>query len=386
MYVVDTLYDRYQSRVHFGSPNPQRRIHAAVGPARRLLAPQRAHMVREDARVERGGCGALRRTHHLTRAPLSPLFPPPSSLSSSQAAQWIGARRRGAPGARNVLVEGDKGSDAAAGLPIEEAALAEAVRMNPLLAKANATAARRITGDTAAAYKALQAELDKSVKATFTISLVDLNAVYQKDDTTTQRTVGDILKIVFERKLNESPTGSDEGINLLRTALGAMYKGDGPFFGSKNKLSEHDMLKDFLKGARHKKVETGGGVGKVATLDHEQYNRALSGAVKLALKVRGGCARVWRVCARDAATPLDTSNPLIHPQHINEHKFNLASIALLGAASAVLTMYLCCRAVSVKRIEWRNLTIKVDPTSVVGYIACRCFRSRRATSARTPFR
>ena len=60
--------------------------------------------------------------------------------------------------------------------------------------------------------------------------------------------------------------------------------------------------------------------------------------------------------------------PFPHQQHINEHKFNLASIALLGAASAVLTMYLCCRAVSVKRIEWRNLTIKADPTSVVGYI------------------
>jgi len=31
-------------------------------------------------------------------------------------------------------------------------------------------------------------------------------------------------------------------------------------------------------------------------------------------------------------------------------------------------MYLCCRAVSVKRIQWRNLTIVHDPTSVAGYV------------------
>jgi len=199
------------------------------------------------------------------------------------------------------------------GVDAAAAALAAAVLANPLLAAANATAARRISAGTTASYVMLQKKLDALIQGAFPqTTLTNLNDMCQKDDVETQRVVGTVLKVVFEKQFMASPTGSDETINLMRTALGAMYKGDGPFFGSKNKLSEHDMLTDYVKGAHQTKVTSGGGVGNVGMLDNEQYNVALGGSVKYTAKVRGGRARVGgcaRALTRRRATHLTPPPP-----------------------------------------------------------------------------
>lgn len=218
--------------------------------------------------------------------------------------------------------------------------LSALLQSNPLLEGAMATsAARRGAGST----KAYDRRMDQFISILNTsfpnCSLEYLNELHQDaGDSEKQTLVGGILLVVFKAISEKSKSGKSATTNVTRTALNSLYDFGACFYGSTRKLGEHRAVVGFLKGLHEQEKKTIGGGSKAPALDHPQFMAMLSGCVKLA------------------------------SQALDEKDMGKSAAALVGLAMAVLTMYLCCRSISVKRITWNHLVLDYDPDTAAGYV------------------
>lgn len=61
-----------------------------------------------------------------------------------------------------------------------------------------------------------------------------------------------------------------------------------------------------------------------------------------------------------------------------------SAAALVGLAMAVLTMYLCCRSISVKRITWNHLVLESDRDAPSGYVPSLAMHKTKTDDIGTP--
>lgn len=234
---------------------------------------------------------------------------------------------------------------------------------NPQRAAAAATASGRRTDPVNKNYGRMVADVIRPalLKVAPGVSLELLNEMMQERDPESQKTTGDLLQTVFQVIFEQSKSGSAESADLARSALASLYNADGIFAGSAWKLNEHQALKEHIQGAHVTQTKTGGGAKAPDVLDHEQFTHGLlTGAVAEARKVRSDAERArTRACAR-AVAGTDTSCPHPPTQAVGKKQYGAAGAVLVGLAMAVLTMYFCCRSISIKRLQWMNIKLCVS--------------------------